>query len=691
LVVKIKRAFDFKASDAKIPLLSNGASDPYVSVGWAKFGKPLYSTRVLVDEMEPWWQEGTCLLVAPEELDAEENIRVQLWDSDKTTADDDLGRIEIPLKELMKNSKSNGKLWDRTDTFQAMKAGETMPGKLEWSVGYFTKTRLMDYHVAHASGDKNIRTVTQLKQKCYQNSKAKLREAAHSEASELEQLKKEDFEAASINMISQSPPDSNYPSGIVSIQIHQITSLELERHNRPRDPDVSDSEDQEDEGSDHLPDSYCTLILNHREVFRTRTKPKNAKPFFNAATERYIPDWRAAEVMVAVRDARVHEDDALLGIVYLPLAKLFRERQTSQFNEFWPLTGGIGYGRVRISVVFRSVQMQAPPQELGWDFGTVEIAPGTSIVGNEIQKDLKSDRLKFRTNMARGKMHAVTHHSFSHPHGNGSKDSADDAQWKPKNNRPIRLPVKNRYKQPLVIEFRTKSALKDKTPAFALLWLHAIPDNEAQEIELVVWDGDLKRAQVNCLPGTEMGKKVGMIRIKVTFWRGIGKYHAKYARKGDSIANVVEVLYCAKDQGLVDCVVGDSEWIRRRCEGRLATGQEIDNGNTDDDDSDDSEYDVTEGGRRAAVRQDVGSDSEAAEGVKEVQRRDTENSGGGVMDELKSYMNHHHQLHRRHRGVMQFKAPRTLKWAEHKVENVAHKLTDKFKHKEREPDIETEV
>jgi len=190
------------------------------------------------------------------------------------------------------------------------------------------------------------------------------------------------------------------------------------------------------------------------------------------------------------------------------------------------------------------------------------------------------------------------------------------------------------------------------------LWLHAIPDNEEQEVELVVWAGDLKRAQVNCLPGDEMGEKVGMIKIKVTFWRGIGKYHAKYARDGDSIANVVEVLYCAKDQGLVDCVVGDSEWIRRRCEGRLATGPEIENDDDDDDDSEDSDYtreEVTKGSRRAGTRRDVDSDSEAAEGTKEIQRRDTENSGGSMMDELKSYMNHHHQLHRRHRGVMQFK------------------------------------
>lgn len=45
LVVNIKRGYDFKIGDAGIPLLQDGSSDPYVSVGWAKFGKPVWSTR----------------------------------------------------------------------------------------------------------------------------------------------------------------------------------------------------------------------------------------------------------------------------------------------------------------------------------------------------------------------------------------------------------------------------------------------------------------------------------------------------------------------------------------------------------------------------------------------------------------------------------------------------------------------
>ena len=58
--------------------------------------------------------------MGPGELNAEERIRIQLWDSDRTSADDDLGRIELDLKELMHSPQSKGRMWDRTDGFLAL-------------------------------------------------------------------------------------------------------------------------------------------------------------------------------------------------------------------------------------------------------------------------------------------------------------------------------------------------------------------------------------------------------------------------------------------------------------------------------------------------------------------------------------------------------------------------------------------
>ncbi|KAG8407826.1 hypothetical protein J3458_020138 [Metarhizium acridum] len=375
LMIHIKRGYDFKMGDSAIPLIREASSDPYVSVGWAKFGKVLWSTRILKCEMEPCWDETCFVLVTPEEVNIDERLRVQLWDSDRFTADDDLGRIEVSLKELMKSPESRGKIWHRTDGFRALKAGDNMPGKLEWSVGYFPKARIQQGQFDKQTHDPKIRSMEQLKDKVDETCERKLREFMIKEGlkvrdeEELEQQIIQEMKAQTDAMICSAPPPDDYPSGLFSIQIHNITGLEVERLNKRQPEDYDEASDEEEEG-DGLPSSYCTVIINHSKTFKTRTKPQNAKPFFNAGCERFVRDWRDCEVFVSVRDARLHEDNPLLGIVHLPLAELFKDR--SQIMGWYPLSGGVGRGRIRLSMVWRSVRLQAPSNLLGWHYGTVD-------------------------------------------------------------------------------------------------------------------------------------------------------------------------------------------------------------------------------------------------------------------------------------------------------------------------------
>lgn len=53
VVVKINRGRNFKPGDPGLGILKKASSDAYVAVGWAKFGKPVWSTRVIVSDMEP--------------------------------------------------------------------------------------------------------------------------------------------------------------------------------------------------------------------------------------------------------------------------------------------------------------------------------------------------------------------------------------------------------------------------------------------------------------------------------------------------------------------------------------------------------------------------------------------------------------------------------------------------------------
>ncbi|KAJ4301265.1 hypothetical protein N0V90_003356 [Kalmusia sp. IMI 367209] len=643
IVVTIKHAFDFKEGDGGIGPIKNGSADPYVSVGWAKFGKPMWSTRIQQKNMEPYWHETCYLLVSPDELNVDERLRIQLWDADRLSADDDLGRIEVDVKQLMKDNATNGKMHDREDGFKSLKKGEGMPGKLCWSVGYYSKTRITDDQLTAQEEDPDVDNIDQLKKKVYKEAERKLREASKDESDEVEQQKAQDFKARQDDLIIASPPSQEYPSGILSVQIHQITGLELEVSNKNKENE--NASDEEEEGDD-LPSAYCTIILNHQKIFKTRTKPKNSKPFFNAGCERFIRDFRNTEVHISVRDARVHEDDALLGVIYLPLSRVLKHR--SQLVANFPISGGVGYGRARISLVFRSVQLQAPLNMLGWEYGTLDIDPAVKAI--DIAPELKNLRMKIRTSLARGKLHSGSEDSEANQHDGHTV-------WKARRDHSIRLPVRKRYASPLVVEFRKDSALSDRTPAFSILWLKDIPDNEEQTVRLPVWKGDLSRAENNVLDS--YGEKLGEIELTLTLWSGLSGYHQPLAKKDRHIGDVLQVLDTCNDNDDMDWNNGDDD--------------------DDDDDTSSSSSDDSDSFVPSILhpKSDDSLDSDGKRGLKE---------------QVKEYKKNSKQLHRRNRGAMQWKGPRTLAYLKHLAERGENKVEGIFKHNGKKGQgIETEA
>lgn len=194
IMVKIRTAEGFKEGDGSIGKLKKGSSDAYVAVGWAKFGKPVWSTRVIEGDMEPVWDETAFVLVGPEEINADERLRVQLWDSDRSSADDDLGRIEVDLKELIHGSQSNGRMWDRHDNLLALDGDDELPGSLDWSVGYYSKTRIQEAQLRRQKQEPDIENMQQLKEKVAHHVEQKTREATEKEEStHLEQQKARDL------------------------------------------------------------------------------------------------------------------------------------------------------------------------------------------------------------------------------------------------------------------------------------------------------------------------------------------------------------------------------------------------------------------------------------------------------------------------------------------------------------------
>ncbi|KLU86039.1 hypothetical protein MAPG_05058, partial [Magnaporthiopsis poae ATCC 64411] len=450
----IKQARGFKQGDGGLGPFKEASSDSYVTVSWGKFGKPVSSTRIVMNEQQPDWHEYASILVTPEELNAEEKLRLQLWDSDRWTADDDLGRVEIDLKYLMSCEETKNRMQDREDQFRGQDPDEMLPGTLTWSVGYFSKPRISEEKLAKQTVNTDIKTKEQLKEHVSQLTERKLRESgADPHDDVVHQQKALDYKEIEDNMIISAPPSEEHVSGILSVQIHNITGLEVQRLNR-RDRDAMKDHAEESEQEDDMPDSYCTIILNHKKIYKTRTKPKNSKPFFNAGTERFIKDWRTAEVMIAVRDSREREDDPLIGLVFLPLAKVFSKR--SQIHEDFPLVGGIGYGRARISLVWRSVEMKLEPNLMGWDYGTLEVCgPVREASEGRLSADLCQHRIKLRTNMGKLKMQPRGRRNKDKDKGDDGRDSDGRQEWCPRAKRLREnafLPVRRRYASALVIE-----------------------------------------------------------------------------------------------------------------------------------------------------------------------------------------------------------------------------------------------
>lgn len=128
LVVNIKSAVGVMASDI------DGKSDCYVTLSYSKSGKPLWSTRIVFNDLNPVWDETAMLLLDTSEVKAAEKLTLSLYDSDRWTADDVLGKTEFDVAELIQNP---GKLWDRRDKLRGIKEGFEMPGTIKWSVVFY--------------------------------------------------------------------------------------------------------------------------------------------------------------------------------------------------------------------------------------------------------------------------------------------------------------------------------------------------------------------------------------------------------------------------------------------------------------------------------------------------------------------------------------------------------------------------
>ena len=288
----IHQAKGLPAADA------NGKADPFVQAAFSKSGRPLFSTRVVRKTRDPIWQECGFLPVSPDEIRSHDSLRLTVYDADRFSVDDPLGKIDLPLGKLIESAHNRqGRAAQvefecRTSALESVGRGSSKAeGWLKFSVAYFPLSTSQSH--TDNSVEKNEMDDRQVKLKPLEDymtgfDRFVTRLGAPMDQDLLQARQQRDARVSKlIKMISGTeeqqakPPMPEFPSGIVVYHIHTVQNLETrppqktlsgnslakaERGMRPRSviDDVSGD-------ANKLPSSYCYVVLNDEPVLRTRT------------------------------------------------------------------------------------------------------------------------------------------------------------------------------------------------------------------------------------------------------------------------------------------------------------------------------------------------------------------------------------------------------------------------------------
>ena len=146
--------------------------------------------------------------------------------------------------------------------------------------------------------------------------------------------------------VQKTKPDPQWPSGVLSIILHQVNNLErqnLEGKSGDREGEAGQDTDEASEQSDNLPSGYGEFLVNDDMVYKTRVKQYTTNPYFEAGTEVFVRDWQNTVVRVVIRDSRLREADPVLGIVSVRLSEVFA--QASSVTQVYAITEGVGFGK----------------------------------------------------------------------------------------------------------------------------------------------------------------------------------------------------------------------------------------------------------------------------------------------------------------------------------------------------------
>jgi len=419
-----------------------------------------------------------------------------------------------------------------------------------------------------------------------------------------------------------------------------------------------------------------------------------------------------------------------LGSINIKLSEVLRT--SSQNTAIYALDGGMGYGRIMISVLFRSVDLRLPKNMLGWDLGSFEVLGNEVQVENDTNSYLSGTRITLHTDV--GKQSISRRWIEKNERGTcWNLKSVTEGKTALQKHR-ILIPVRRRYQSPVKLEFFNKS--NRKAIAYAVYWLCDIVDNVETVLTLPVYKTPMpKQMTQNYISDIQRDElkadRVGTICLRVRFKMGMDDSHKQWLKTNDDRESY-ESWQCSVAEGYRTRIVKREtpDAVKDLVNAGKVDGPNVEmNDNSDDDNAETTaEDDVVRvpreapGFEREVDEYDESLDkdhdqwdalgheleqytSDASASSPSIISDDTDSlrvqedfTDSEIDDEelkrrrqKQDKQSSKSELYRKHRGTMNIKALRHLKFSKDEAKVLGHKIKGKFSMKGREPGVETEL
>jgi len=296
------------------------------------------------------------------------------------------------------------------------------------------------------------------------------------------------------------------------------------------------------------------------------------------------------------------------------------------FNLSWfPIVGGLGWGRIRISLLWKPIDISLPPGVSGYEIATLEVlSMSATDVGKHTERNLsvtiETETDKFTLAFPvpgddiDGHRSSLSINSMMPPATTPSSIKTNDLtelEWEI--TKPIRLAVEYRHSCSVLVSFVTRSSVlkKKRVIGLATIRLNDCPDGEechqtvpifataevkeamhaAVQYHALRNGGESRQAATHAQD--DEAKLIGFVSLSFVIHPGVSRAHRKMCKRDLRFKNAYEAWEAAKEvhRDQKQTSVGE---ILRSNKHKVANGEDEE---SDESDSED-EYDVESVRRR---------------------------------------------------------------------------------------------